>query len=317
MAIKWLCSECSTINMSVSDTTLICEVCGTVGRPSDICEPRSRSAARSRASRSPSSPIVVSTSEREAADRDLVTRRYEGSSLVSKLKAWLGLNKKVVGWEFSTSDDSSSEAYVQAIPVYETVEVTSGAVASGRETRDRETRDREIRDRYTSESATRRGHSSDSTTSDRDDSELRRFDSPWETDSGAFDVDLIRSAGFVGLVREEKSGVKGYKLISETSGSRFISSGNLRTLGYLKRELSRPISRTEPVARDATRHRIDTGLWPEHRFSLNRDTLIANGFDGFEKFKKGDIKGYNLHKAASDQTIFVTIQKLKMLKIVN
>lgn len=108
------------------------------------------------------------------------------------------------------------------------------------------------------------------------------FAEPWPEHGIEFDVERLKSRGFVSGERGEMSGVKGYYLYRADSNSTFFRVEMLLTMKYARKKAI-PVS-------------VETGFaepWPEHRIVFDQAAIIAKGYARVERQTLGGINGYS------------------------
>ena len=111
------------------------------------------------------------------------------------------------------------------------------------------------------------------------------FCEPWDEHNVEFDIDRIKSRGFVSAEQAVFAGVKGYNFYRTDSTSCFFKLDMLIAMKYAKK-VSAPII-------------VETGFdspWPEHNIEFDIEAIKARGFVNVKRDTMGGIKGYSFTK---------------------
>lgn len=190
--MSWVCSNCSSANL---DDSTSCMVCG-ISRPAVSARSKKRASERKTA--------VKSTTEREPVEGVIVFSDFSFvvestkmswrsfsrfvSNVVKKIKSvdWKGIGSKIRGKSKSEADKAEPKATLSGS------KRADGADKTFKETK-----------RTPPEAAC-------------------DFASPWPEHDIVFDIEVIKSKGFVRSERTELSGIKGYTFYKEGASSQFI-----------------------------------------------------------------------------------------------
>ncbi|MBR0294338.1 MAG: protein kinase [Bacilli bacterium] len=165
----------------------------------------------------------------------------------------------------------------------EDVRVTSGGGSTSTSSSDdAERRRREEEERRRREEAERRRREEEERSRTRITREAT-FAEPWPEHNITFNEEKIRSRGYVGLVREELNGIKGYGLYSDIhqETTQFRNVNTLISLGYAEKKApknEREFSVCEP--------------WPEHAIEFDADMIKAKGWIAVERDASTGVKLY-------------------------
>lgn len=129
------------------------------------------------------------------------------------------------------------------------------------------------------------------------------FCSPWDEHNIEFDIDKIKSRGFVSGEQKTMSGVKGYSFYRSDSTSTFFKLDMLIAMKYAKKKVTVVAPEAGFVA-----------PWPEHSIEFDADAIKARGYVRTEQETLGGVKGYKFIRAdGTSQFIrveMVLIQKM-------
>lgn len=205
MKIKWVCKECSTVNICEEGERTVCFVCKkerTDERLLSISEAELKTTRRDE---------ILSESSDEGFFAKLYkkTKEYFAAIFHVTHEGSRSTAEGIVDWKISRSNPTSREAYVKAEPVYAVVE-SEDEIESREETRS----DRE--------------HVSAS-----EDSRLL-IDGPWPEHRAKYDTEKLVSVKCVKIVREEMDGDKGYRLTFESGETRHLTLVTCNLLGFTK-----------------------------------------------------------------------------------
>lgn len=134
---------------------------------------------------------------------------------------------------------------------------------------------------------------------------LDSFCDPWSEHNIEFDIDRIKSRGFVSSEQATMVGVKGYNFYRADSTSTFFKPDMLIAMKYAKK-----VEKGDP-GRGGGQF---TEPWPEHKIEFIPDAIRARGYVRTEQQTMGGINGYKFIKAdGTSQFIrveMVLIQKM-------
>ena len=129
------------------------------------------------------------------------------------------------------------------------------------------------------------------------------FCDPWSEHNIEFDIDRIKSRGFVSSEQATLVGVKGYNFYRADSTSTFFKPDMLVAMKYAKKKVT-VVTPEEGFA----------SPWPEHKIEFIPDAIRARGYVRTEQQTMGGINGYKFIKAdGTSQFIrveMVLIQKM-------
>lgn len=116
------------------------------------------------------------------------------------------------------------------------------------------------------------------------------FADAWDMHDIVFDIDKIKSKGYVASEQKELMSVQGYYFYTADGATpTFISKETLLVLGLANKKTIAPKT---PVAEPE-----ETGFcepWVEHNMEFDKDKMKEKGFVGIERTSINDTKGYNL-----------------------
>lgn len=135
------------------------------------------------------------------------------------------------------------------------------------------------------------------------------FATPWEEHNIEFDIDKLKSRGFVSIENETRSGIKGYKLNRADAQSTFFKVDMLIAMKYAKKKAT-----TEPVVavEDSVSGFADP--WPEHKIEFDVEAIIAKGYIASVQKTTCGINGYEfIH--ANGKRQFIRVEMLIIMKM--
>lgn len=112
------------------------------------------------------------------------------------------------------------------------------------------------------------------------------FCAPWSEHNIEFDLDRIKSRGFVSSEQKVMAGVKGYNFYRADSTSTFFKPDMLVAMKYAKKKVT-VVTPEEGFA----------SPWPEHKIEFIPDAIRARGYVRTEQQTMGGINGYKFIKA--------------------
>ena len=137
----------------------------------------------------------------------------------------------------------------------------------------------------------------------------------WPEHDITFDVDRIRSRGFISGEQTVLAGVKGYMLYRSDSSSVFFNEDKLIAMKCANRKTGRGvITEAESSKADLGSFYMDTP-WPEHKINFVEDVIKAKGYNRVEKAELNGIKGYNFYKSSGVQFIRVEMVVIQRMAI--
>ena len=125
------------------------------------------------------------------------------------------------------------------------------------------------------------------------------FGKPWGEHNIEFNIDRIRSRGFVSGEQATLAGIKGYNLYRADSKSTFFKLETLLAMNYAikKSGTSGTSGKASSGSKGETGTVFDTP-WPEHDIILDVDAIKSRGFVGVKKDTLSGIKGYRFTKSS-------------------
>lgn len=108
------------------------------------------------------------------------------------------------------------------------------------------------------------------------------FCSPWDEHDIEFDIDKIKSRGFVSGEQKVMKGIKGYAFYRADSTSTFFKCDMLLSMKYAKKKVTVIV----PEAGFAA-------PWPEHSIEFDEGAIKAKGYIRVEQQTLGGVNGYN------------------------
>lgn len=135
------------------------------------------------------------------------------------------------------------------------------------------------------------------------------FAAPWEEHNIEFDIDKLKSRGFVSSENETRSGIKGYKLYRADAQSTFFKVDMLIAMKYAKKKAS-----TAPVVavEDSVSGFADP--WPEHKIEFDTATIIAKGYVATVQKTMNGINGYEFIRANGNRQ-FIRVEMIIIQKM--
>lgn len=129
------------------------------------------------------------------------------------------------------------------------------------------------------------------------------FAEPWPEHNIQFDVDRLKSRGFVSGEQAELSGVKGYYLYRADSTATFFRVEMLLTMKY--------------ATKKAVTISVETGFgepWPEHNIVFDQAAIMAKGYARVERKTLNGINGYNFIRT-NGTAQFIRVEMVLMQKM--
>ncbi len=150
------------------------------------------------------------------------------------------------------------------------------------------------------------------------------FCTPWDEHSLVFDIDKIKSRGFISCEQKIMSGIKGYQFYRSDSNSMFFKPETLLAMKYANKaegspapaaeapastpaptmtevkapEAAAPAEAPAPVeAAPAPAAAAFAEPWEEHGIAFDEDGIKSKGFVRSERAELGGVKGYNFYTA--------------------
>lgn len=106
------------------------------------------------------------------------------------------------------------------------------------------------------------------------------FSEPLHEHQIEFDIDKIKSRGFISCIQKNKDGISGYDFYRNDSTSNFFKCDMLIAMGYAYKKITnRASSNVEP--------------WPEHNFEFDKDMISKKGYVSYGRMIQCGINGYN------------------------
>ncbi|MCR4908876.1 MAG: protein kinase [Lachnospiraceae bacterium] len=108
------------------------------------------------------------------------------------------------------------------------------------------------------------------------------FCEPWEEHTISFDEERIKSRGFVSVLRDKMSDIKGYKFVKPDSSSKFFKEKDLIAMKYAVTHKDTPKEPERGIAEP----------WEEHDITFDEEVIKAKGFVRVERDTLGGVRGY-------------------------
>lgn len=137
------------------------------------------------------------------------------------------------------------------------------------------------------------------------------FCTPWDEHGIAFDLDKIRSRGFISCEQKIMSGIKGYQFYRSDSNSMFFKPEMLLAMKYATKadpaaapapvpemaelKVPEPAAETAPTAAAPASDFAEP--WEEHSIEFDAETIKAKGYLRSERAVLGGVNGYNFYTA--------------------
>lgn len=129
------------------------------------------------------------------------------------------------------------------------------------------------------------------------------FCKPWDEHQIKFDLDRIKSRGFISGEQAVLSDIKGYKFYRSDSTATFFKLESLIAMKYA----------VKLVTSSVTVKGFDSP-WPEHKVEFDISAIKSRGYVGCSKKTMGDVKGYMFDKADGTQQ-FIRIEMVLVQKM--
>ena len=135
------------------------------------------------------------------------------------------------------------------------------------------------------------------------------FARPWEEHNIEFDVDKLKSRGFVSSENVTRSGIKGYLIYRADGQSTFFKVDMLVAMKYANKKATAEIRTVveEPVSEFAE-------PWPEHNIEFDTAVMISKGYVSSIRKTMNGINGYEFVRANGNRQFIrvemVIIQKM-------
>ena len=146
------------------------------------------------------------------------------------------------------------------------------------------------------------------------------FCTPWDEHGLVFDIDKIKSRGFISCEQKIMAGIKGYQFYRSDSNSMFFKPETLLAMKYANKadgtaapapaaEAPAPaptMAEVKPaeapaVAEDKPAETAPAGSfaapWEEHAIAFDEDAIKAKGYVRSERAALGGVNGYNFYTA--------------------
>ncbi len=164
------------------------------------------------------------------------------------------------------------------------------------------------------------------------------FEDPWEEHGISFNVEKIKSRGFVGVSRFLMDGIKGYRFYRADSTYTFFRKEMVVGMGYAgggsasspsagtkaaapeaRKETTVPKPAPETKKETTTHGPVSGGVklcdpWPEHRITFDPEVIGKKGFSAVARDTIGGVNGYRFSRPdGSDQFIraeMAVVQKM-------
>lgn len=139
------------------------------------------------------------------------------------------------------------------------------------------------------------------------------FAAPWDEHNIEFDVDMLKSRGFVSSENETFSGIKGYRLYRADAQSTFFKVDMLIAMKYAKKKAS-----TETPASGTSEATGFAEPWPEHKIEFDTAVIMAKGYIASVQKTINGINGYEFIRSNGTRQFIrvemVLIQKMACKK---
>ena len=142
------------------------------------------------------------------------------------------------------------------------------------------------------------------------------FCTPWDEHGLVFDIDKIKSRGFISCEQKIMAGIKGYQFYRSDSNSMFFKPETLLAMKYANKSDGSPapaaekapapaptmteVRAPEPAPAESTPAPAASAFaeaWDEHGIAFDADGIRAKGFVRSERAELGGVKGYNFYTA--------------------
>ena len=149
------------------------------------------------------------------------------------------------------------------------------------------------------------------------------FCTPWDEHGLVFDIDKIKSRGFISCEQKIMSGIKGYQFYRSDSNSMFFKPETLLAMKYANKaegspapaaeapastpaptmtevkapEAAAPAEAPAPVEAAPAPAAAFAEPWEEHGITFDEDGIKSKGFVRSERAELGGVKGYNFYTA--------------------
>ena len=135
------------------------------------------------------------------------------------------------------------------------------------------------------------------------------FAAPWEEHNIEFDIDKLKSRGFVSSENETRSGIKGYKLYRADAQSTFFKVDMLIAMKYAKKKAT-----AEPVVAVEDSVSGFAEPWPEHKIEFDTAAIIAKGYVATVQKTMNGINGYEFIRANGNRQ-FIRVEMIIIQKM--
>ncbi len=129
------------------------------------------------------------------------------------------------------------------------------------------------------------------------------FSKPWKEHGLVFDLEKIKSRGFVAGEQATLGGVKGYNFYRPDSTVKFFNPSLLVAMGYAKKQVATP--------------KVTPGFatpWPEHAIGFDVEAIKKKGYVRLEQAEMGGVKGY-LFTRTDGSSQFIRVEMVLIQKM--
>lgn len=129
------------------------------------------------------------------------------------------------------------------------------------------------------------------------------FSKPWEEHELVFELEKIKSRGFIAGEQATLGGVKGYNFYRSDSMVKFFHPELLVAMGYAKKQIRAP--------------KVTPGFaapWPEHKIGFDTEAIKKKGYVRLEQAEMGGVKGY-LFTRADGSSQFIRVEMALIQKL--
>lgn len=113
------------------------------------------------------------------------------------------------------------------------------------------------------------------------------FTTPWPEHGIEFDIEKIKSRGFVYSEQTVFGGIKGYNFYRSDSFSKFFKAEDLLMMKYARKKSAAPVTVEFELPEP----------WPEHSIAFDADAIKSRGYARCERQVMNGVNGYNFVRA--------------------
>ena len=135
------------------------------------------------------------------------------------------------------------------------------------------------------------------------------FETPWSEHNIEFDIDKLKSIGFISSKNATLSGVNGYNFYRSDGREKFMNVTMLLLMGYAKKKAI-----SEPVREVEESGSAFADPWPEHKIEFDTATIIAKGYVASVQKTMNGINGYEFVRANGVRQ-FIRVEMIIMQKM--